>query len=195
MAHTILPGGMIHVPKEEPPVWGGHGSAVAVPAAGDISGSGRQGGGHALPGGAAGGICGVDALLGDGQARRAGGGDPAGVRPWSSRGRRKRKRRKKNPRKKKRKSPRRRRKKRRCRISTHRCPRPWWGRRPLPSPAAVHTPTTRRRCWRSRPRWTFSADEPTILILHTHASESYTPEPGQSYETAGSFAPWTQTTR
>ena len=25
---------MIHVPKEEPPVWGGHGSAVAVPAAG-----------------------------------------------------------------------------------------------------------------------------------------------------------------
>ena len=41
----------------------------------------------------------------------------------------------------------------------------------------------------------FSADEPTILILHTHASESYTPEPGQSYETAGSFAPWTQTTR
>ena len=33
----------------------------------------------------------------------------------------------------------------------------------------------------------FSADEPTILILHTHASESYTPEPGEVYETAGSF--------
>src|SRR5699024_9485045 len=32
----------------------------------------------------------------------------------------------------------------------------------------------------------FSADEPTILILHTHASESYTPEPGEVYETAGS---------
>ena len=52
------------------------------------------------------------------------------------------------------------RKKRRCRISTHRCPRPWWGRRPLPSPAAVHTPTTRRRCWRSRPRWTFPRTSP-----------------------------------
>ena len=33
----------------------------------------------------------------------------------------------------------------------------------------------------------FSADEPTILILHTHASESYTTEPGEVYETAGSF--------
>lgn len=33
----------------------------------------------------------------------------------------------------------------------------------------------------------FSVDEPTILIVHTHASESYTPEAGKAYETAGAF--------
>ena len=29
--------------------------------------------------------------------------------------------------------------------------------------------------------WDLSAEAPTVLIIHTHASESYTPEPGQSY--------------
>lgn len=33
----------------------------------------------------------------------------------------------------------------------------------------------------------FSSDEPTILIVHTHASESYNPEAGEAYETAGAF--------
>lgn len=33
----------------------------------------------------------------------------------------------------------------------------------------------------------FSSEEPTILIVHTHASESYNPEAGEAYETAGAF--------
>lgn len=33
----------------------------------------------------------------------------------------------------------------------------------------------------------FSVDGPTILILHTHASEAYTPEPGWEYEESGAY--------
>lgn len=33
----------------------------------------------------------------------------------------------------------------------------------------------------------FSVEGPTILILHTHATESYTPEPGWEYEASGEY--------
>lgn len=35
--------------------------------------------------------------------------------------------------------------------------------------------------------WDLTGDEPTVLILHTHASESYTPQPGQNYQESADY--------
>ena len=35
--------------------------------------------------------------------------------------------------------------------------------------------------------WNLRGEEPTVLILHAHATESYTPAPGESYTEAGSY--------
>lgn len=35
--------------------------------------------------------------------------------------------------------------------------------------------------------WTAARGKPLVLILHTHTSESYTPEPGDEYEPSGDF--------
>lgn len=35
--------------------------------------------------------------------------------------------------------------------------------------------------------WDLTGDEPTVLILHTHATESYTPAPGDTYRENGAF--------
>ena len=35
--------------------------------------------------------------------------------------------------------------------------------------------------------WDLTEDEPTVLILHTHATESYTKQPGEDYEESSAF--------
>lgn len=35
--------------------------------------------------------------------------------------------------------------------------------------------------------WTLTGDEPTVLIIHTHATECYTPAEGEDYEQYGAF--------
>lgn len=35
--------------------------------------------------------------------------------------------------------------------------------------------------------WDLTAEEPAVLILHTHATESYTKQPGEDYEESGAF--------
>ena len=35
--------------------------------------------------------------------------------------------------------------------------------------------------------WDLTGDEPTVLILHTHATESYTKQPGEDYEESSAF--------
>ena len=35
--------------------------------------------------------------------------------------------------------------------------------------------------------WDLEADHPTVLILHTHGTESYTPSPGEDYEESSAY--------
>ena len=36
-------------------------------------------------------------------------------------------------------------------------------------------------------RWDLTGDEPTVLIYHTHATESYTPQPGENYQESSPY--------
>ena len=36
-------------------------------------------------------------------------------------------------------------------------------------------------------RWDLTQDQPTVLILHTHGTESYTPAPGEDYSESGDY--------
>ena len=44
------------------------------------------------------------------------------------------------------------------------------------------------RCWR-RGESDFSGEDPRVLIIHTHATESYTIEPGWEYTASSDY--WT----